>query len=351
MFPEDFVQKQLVWAEPSDVILDPFSGRGTTVFQSLLSGREAIAGDVNPVAVCISKAKADAPKLSQVLGRVDELQRTFRKDSRVINIKGGDPDFFSLCFHRSTLRQILHLRSELQWTRRKVDTFIAALALGVLHGESHRTRWCFSNRMPRTISTKPGYSVRWWKENELTAPERNVFDILREVALYRYASPVPDRRGHVVQSDVRRLSQRLRSYANRVGLVITSPPYLDTTDFCEDQWLRLWFLGGPPNLIRAPDRDDRHRDPTKYWSFLTASWSGIGGLLRVGAHIVVRIGGKRLLQAEVERQLLSSLALGLRRRVVLVDHRSSTIVGGQLHSFRPGAEGTKVEHDFHFRLD
>ena len=24
------------------------------------------------------------------------------------------------------------------------------------------------------------------------------------------------------------------------------PPYLDVTHFEEDQWLRLWFLGGPP---------------------------------------------------------------------------------------------------------
>lgn len=34
--------------------------------------------------------------------------------------------------------------------------------------------------------------------------------------------------------------------AGSVRCVITSPPYLDVTNFEEDQWLRLWFQGGPP---------------------------------------------------------------------------------------------------------
>jgi len=43
MFPEVFVQKHLAWSRPNDLIFDPFSGRGTTVFESLLNGRRAIA--------------------------------------------------------------------------------------------------------------------------------------------------------------------------------------------------------------------------------------------------------------------------------------------------------------------
>lgn len=44
----------------------------------------------------------------------------------------------------------------------------------------------------------------------------------------------------------------------------------------------------------------------------------------------------------------ANTALG--RRIRVIEHQSSTIVGGQLKSFRPGAEGIKVEHDFRFRL-
>jgi hypothetical protein len=37
-------------------------GRGTTVLESLLNDRKGLGCDTNPVAFCLSKAKADAPK-------------------------------------------------------------------------------------------------------------------------------------------------------------------------------------------------------------------------------------------------------------------------------------------------
>lgn len=348
MFPEEFVQKHIVWSDPGDLVLDPFSGRGTTIFQSLLSDREAIGGDTNPVAVCISKAKANPPRVGDVLRRIDALESAYRP--KAIPKQMASDEFFSLCFHEFTLKQILWLRTQLRWSRSRVDAFIAAIALGSLHGESHRTAWCFSNRMPRTISTKPAYSVRWWRAHDLVPPKRDVFEILREVALYRYASELPSRRGVVVRSDARRLGSRLSKYEGQVSLVITSPPYLDTTDYLEDQWLRLWFLGGPAAPTHSEDRDDRHRDATKYWQFLTEAWAGIRPLLQRRADIVVRIGGKRVSGADAEGGLLSSMREGFGGRVKLLDSWSSTIVGGQVHSFRPGAEGSKVEHDFHFRL-
>ncbi len=64
MFPESFVRRNiLAWSKRDDVILDPFSGRGTTVFESLLNGRKGLGCDTNPVAVCLSKAKVDPPSL------------------------------------------------------------------------------------------------------------------------------------------------------------------------------------------------------------------------------------------------------------------------------------------------
>ena len=350
MFPEQFVQKHLIWSNPGDVVLDPFVGRGTTVFQALLEDREAIGGDVNPVAVCVSRAKASAPPLSRVLRRIDQLEDAF--DPRRSAPYPGLHDFFDACFHLSTWNQLRYLQSHLHWRSSTTDAFVTALLLGALHGESHKTMWCLSNRMPRTISTKPAYSVRWWKAKELVAPKRDVFEILREIAVYRYASQAPARKGIVVQSDARRLAARLPKYAGRVKLMITSPPYLDTTSYREDQWLRLWFLENRLPVAgsrRAPD--DRHRRTEAYWKFLTEAWAGVAPFLAAKSHLVIRIGGRRVSYKDARDGLASSLRLGTSRRVRLVDEWSSTIVGGQLHSFRPGAVGTKVEHDFHFVVD
>src|SRR5438270_12299401 len=77
MFPEAFVRRNvLAWSQRGDIVLDPFSGRGTTVFESLLNGRRSLGCDTNPVAVCLSKAKVDAPTRAEILERLAVLERS-----------------------------------------------------------------------------------------------------------------------------------------------------------------------------------------------------------------------------------------------------------------------------------
>lgn len=204
--------------------------------------------------------------------------------------------------------------------------------------------------MPRTISTKPAYSVRWWRQHGYVAPKRDVFVILRAVATFRYESPLPPLRGRVAATDARTINERFPDAKRRVGLVITSPPYLDTTNYREDQWLRLWLLGGLETPERVGLSDDRHRRADTYWRFLTEAWSGIAPLLRDGAHVVVRIGGRHIDSQEAETELRASLRKGSESTVRLIDRHTSRITHGQLRAFRPGAVGTQVEHDFRFRL-
>jgi DNA modification methylase len=348
MFPESFVRRNvLAWSKRADVVLDPFSGRGTTVFESLLNGRKAIGCDTNPVAACISRAKIDPPKLPEILTRLAELERKCaRFTSKAAEVAD---EFFMLCFHKKTLRQLLFLKKNLEWRTSRVDCFIAALALGCLHGESHRTELCFSNRMPRTISTKPAYSVRWWQRNKCLPPERDVFSILRAAAEYRYFSPVPAIKGRVVEGDVRKASSMLRSYKDKVKLVITSPPYLDITDYHEDQWLRLWLLGGPMKPISGQNRDDRHRIVKDYWQFLSEAWKGIAPLLQDSAQIVVRIGGTRLGADELRTGLLDSLN-STGHSFKIREYRRTEIRNGQKRIFSSAAPKASVEHDFRFQM-
>ncbi len=344
MFPEHFVQKHLIWSQPGDWVFDPFSGRGTTAFESLLNGRHTAGCDTNPVAVCISRAKTLSPPREEALRRLKELTEGYTP------VEEAEPsEFFGLCFHRRTLGQLTYLKRSLDWRSRDVDCFLAALSLGRLHGESHRSPRYFSNRMPRTISTKPDYSVRWWRRNGYEPPERDVFAILENEVEYRFASAPPEGKGEVVQGDARNASQLFAGLLGKVKLVITSPPYLDTTNFAEDQWLRLWFLGGPerPVNVRA---DDRHTNAVSYWRFLQEAWAGISALLQPDARLIIRIGGTKLALEEITEGLVESLSAGLSRSLSLVELRTSEISGGQVRSFQAKAKGARFEHDFHFSL-
>jgi hypothetical protein len=348
MFPEAFVRRNvLAWSKRGDVILDPFSGRGTTVFESLLNGRRALGCDTNPVAVCLSKAKADPPKLTELLERIADLEHECHFFTS--NAPEVTAEFFTLCFHERTLQQLLFLMEKLNWRKSRTDCFIAALSLGCLHGESHKTELCFSNRMPRTISTKPGYSVRWWQKNGCLPPDRDVFSILRVCTEYRYQSPLPPLKGRVVEGDARRAGALLRSYRGRVNLVITSPPYLDITDYHEDQWLRLWFLGGAAKPIAGQGKDDRHRRAEAYWRFLGEAWAGIASLLKDSAQVVVRIGGTRLGEEELRIGLLDSLN-STGHKFKLLESRQTEIKNGQRRIFSKTPQKASIEHDFRFKL-
>ena len=54
MCPETFVAKHLAATTFAGVVFDPFCGRGTTVFESLVRNRAAAGCDVNPVAAFAS---------------------------------------------------------------------------------------------------------------------------------------------------------------------------------------------------------------------------------------------------------------------------------------------------------
>jgi hypothetical protein len=346
IFPEEFVQKHLSWSKPGDLVMDPFCGRGTAVFESLLRGREAIGCDTNAVAVCVSRAKADPPPLKGVLDRLRELEKACERAPRRV----AQSEFFKWCYHPDTYHQVAFLREELSWSGKKIDCFVAAMALGLLHGESHRTALCFSNRMPRTISTKPEYSVRWWRSRESKPPKRDAFAILTEVAAYRFASQIAPLKGRIKRCDVRRAAQQFPDARGSVKLVITSPPYLDTTNYIEDQWLRLWFLGGEPSPPRGNKGDDRHRTPDTYWPFLEEAWKGIAPLLADGAHLIVRIGGRRVDESMCQTELLGSMKRGLGTGVRLIDRHTSAIRKRQAVAFHPAPLESAVEHDFHCRV-
>lgn len=349
MFPESFVQRQLLaYSRPGDKVLDPFCGRGTTILEGLLNDRITLGSDINPVAACIAGAKANLPPLREILSRIDELESEFLNSSA---LTPPDQEFFSLCYHELTLQQVVFLRQTLAWQKDRVDRLIAAM---ILWRSSRRVpqaiELCLSNRMPRTISTKPEYSIRWWRARDLHPPKRDAFAIAKKMALFRYAGEIPKRKGHVVLGDSRRASQLFPKHKGTVSLVVTSPPYLDTTDYAEDQWLRLWFLGGADRPQARLYKDDRHTRPDLYWKFLTEVWSGVSSLLNTEAYIVVRIGGTMLEKDDLLAGVALSLRNGLLGRSVRRLHNGETsiILRRQTNSFRPGTSQEKMEHDFSF---
>ena len=353
MFPHTFVREYaLALTRPGDLVLDPFSGRGTTLLESLLLDRNALAVDINPVAACITGAKAQVPSLSIINSRLNELEVRYKEaDWRTLDEERHSlPPFFSHAFYYLTLRELLFMRENLDWRHDYVDGFIAALMLGSLHGEMDKSGSYFSNQMPRTISTKPDYSIRYWHAHGLRPKRRRVFQILRKRAAFRLAEGSPSRPGVAVRGDARQSSRLLEKWHRQVKAVITSPPYLDVTSFEEDQWLRIWFLGGPPKPTYGRiSRDDRYSGTGAYWRFLAESWQGISNLLEPEGFIVCRIGGNKQSADSLARGLVATIRAAFPAAELVHGPITSAPLQRQTDNFRPGTAGCGVEADFVFR--
>jgi hypothetical protein len=348
MFPESFAEKWIhQLTKPSDLVVDPFCGRGTTPFQSLLMGRRAEANDISPVAFCITRAKTNAPTLGALRARLTILEKAWGAVDESIDI-GDLPTFYSWAFAPKTLRQLVFLRETPRWRNSNVDGMIAPLTLGSLHGESERSRSYLSAQMPRTIATKPEYSVRWWRAKGFVAPDRDVFALLRARAAYRYATGVPEGRATVHHGDMRELPRTALGDHPAV-LAITSPPYLDTTDFEEDQWLRAWVLGGSALPQRTAGGDHRHRSEDRYWQLIAEAWRTLGHIVGDKGHVVIRIGARSLSPERLLAGVIGAAQLS-GRETKLVTHQTTLLVRGQTRSFRPGSTGVRYELDCHLQF-
>jgi hypothetical protein len=59
--------------DPGDVVFDPFMGRGTSLLEAALLGRQTLGNDVNPLSRLLLEARLDPPSLGEVEARLRSL--------------------------------------------------------------------------------------------------------------------------------------------------------------------------------------------------------------------------------------------------------------------------------------
>jgi DNA methylase len=304
------------YSRPGDVVLDPFSGRGTTPLQACAEGRIGIGNDLNPFAHLLTAAKVQPATRPAATTRLAGLRLAWQADApswlalaeavladptgtRVPRAGSGPhrdterelvPPEVLVAFHPSTLAQVLFVRTWLDLTDR-TDRFLAAAISGILHGKSASY---LSVLMPNTFSMAPRYVRDFAARTAFESPRRDVFDGLAAKLdrLFRQAPPRVE--GHAMLGDARDVAPRslawLRSSGRpeRARLVVTSPPYLRVVKYGYYNWLRTWFLGFDARAIDAALDDAHHREP--YLLFLREVLAGLRAVLADDAVVVLVIG-------------------------------------------------------------
>jgi site-specific DNA-methyltransferase (adenine-specific) len=306
------------YSRPGDVVIDPFSGRGTTPLQACAEGRVGVGNDLNPFAHLLTAAKVQPATRAQAATRLAQLRLAWNASSAGwlalggrVSAAPGAPDSLvptagsggtaldgveavplevALAFHPRTLGQLLFVRTALRLDD-PTDRFLAAAVTGILHGKSASY---LSEIMPNTFSMAPRYVREFAARTEFASPDRDVFDGLAKKLDRLFRQAPPSTRGVALLGDARDIAPRARAALRALGrperarLVVTSPPYLRVVKYGYYNWLRTWFLGFDARAIDATLDDAHHREP--YLLFLRDVLAGLRPVLADDAVVVLVIG-------------------------------------------------------------
>lgn len=352
MFPLEYPLGVLKrYRRENPVVMDPFCGRGTTLFASRKLGLAARGIDSSPIAVAIARAKL--AKVDSV--RVLRLASRYMEEHQQSTVP--DTDFFKNAFHPDVLRNICSIREGLLRVVRDTDTtvILRAAMLGCLHGPMSKTpekRSYFSNQMPRTFSSKPGYSIRYWKEKRLVAPNLDVLAVLQRKLkrLNNTQLPQTSKLANVRNGDSQ-MAASLPSASRDFSVVITSPPYYGMRTYVEDQWLRNWFLGGEDQVIYGNRTQLQHSGFESFAESLGKVWKNMARTKAENLDMHIRFGiipsskvdAKALVRASFE-------ASGEQWHEISVRSAKTAASGKrQADQMAAGDSAAAREYDFHIR--
>ena len=347
MFPLEYPLKVLrKYKQSTPVVFDPFCGRGTTIYAARELGFSAWGTDTSPIAVAIAKAKLANAELEDVLSLARKL---IEREPKHI----PQTPFFRAAYSPSTLRELCSLREGLLGLGSETDTsaLLRAAALGCLHGPLSKTiegAGYFSNQMPRTFSSKPDYSVRYWKANGLKAPRVKVVDVLR-----RKLSRIPNLKEDIIGTPNQVLlgnaclQETYKMLPKNFSIVVTSPPYYGMNTYIQDQWLRMWFLGGDETVDYGTGEQIDHGGHKTFMEDLSLVWKNIYKSETAELDLYIRFGSVPSKKSDARSILRSSLEQAGGWKVISTRNASDAHAGKrQADQMSPGSKAAE-EYDFH----
>lgn len=287
MFPLEFPLGALSRVPDSGTVVDPFCGRGTTLYAARATKRQTFGVDCSSVAVAISKAKLATASKSDVL----DLARNLLEHSNDVDLPRGR--FWRLAYKPTVLKKICALRMGLLTDTSHEAAILRALVMGVLHGPVTGVGSYLSNQMQRTFAPKPDYAVQFWTKRDLKAPKVDVLAAIERKADHVFRSPAFDFQktslSDVAHGDAGEMSTWKHAPA-AIDAVITSPPYYGMRTYVPDQWLRNWFVGGPDTVDYSDDGRVPSSSPDVFAKGLAKVWDRIGAHAGDCLHMFVRFG-------------------------------------------------------------
>lgn len=226
-----------------DVVYDPFSGRGTTVIEAALMGRDIIASDINPLSRIMTEPRLFPPHADAVEKRLAAIPPAMIDQAEID---------LSMFYHPATERELASLRAYLRGRKTScrddmIDRWIAMVATNRLTGHSRGFFSVYTLPPNQAVSPKSQQRInaRRRQEPEYRNSHRIILDKTR--SLLRTITDADRRNLARAGKSAVLLTRDARDTPEikdgSVRLTVTSPPFLDIVQYRNDNWLRCWFNG------------------------------------------------------------------------------------------------------------
>ena len=220
-----------IFTEKGDTVYDPFAGRGTTLIEAALMGRNIVSNDVNPLSVILTKPRLNIPTIDEIEARLDEIE--FESSEADIDV--------SMFFDKKTEYEIVSLKNRLldsdvdNWIRMVSTNRLTGHSAGFFSGYTLPPNQAASQKSQKLINARL----------EIVPPYKNTKEIIlkKSKSLLRNINSKLRKELKTINSTFSSLDSRKTSHIQNdsINLTVTSPPFLNIVKYAADNWLRCWF--------------------------------------------------------------------------------------------------------------
>ena len=304
------------FSNENDLVLDPFCGSGTTLTEAQRLRRRSVGIDLNPVATMIAAARIDTSGPESLALAQTELERNLIEEGSSLDVSAYSREAFDLghaasvmaldskveipiaelClwYHPKTLAQ-LGLITRLLWNWdldsgfRAICNAAFSAVLRRMSSQDHHWGYVCDNMKPKTLTYKDATEAFTGKLNEFLTLRKTYLSLCDADW-----TSLPGNKPTITTGDA--LDELPNIKSESVDFVLTSPPYLNVTDYLNSQRLSfLWLARHDREKLRPVEIGSRAKrfkpNPSElYMADMTTIVTEIARILKNGRFFALVIG-------------------------------------------------------------